>query len=219
MGATFRFHLATLREDSAAVRRLLEDPNHPKWQTIARQIGAVLVATAQRAFREQRLGDVQWPQRYPQQTSAPYVNVAGLVADLGRGQKPPKRRFEPRPALMDTGELRGSVDSDRAMVLEPFSVVVRSDRPYSLTQQEGGISTLLVDTKVRYGLMKFLRKRKDLRARLGWLFQTNYEDVLETKVNPRPFLGVTDDARRKILRIVEHNLEGRPWESRAPQTS
>ena len=149
---------------------------------------------------------------YLLKTGEPKVNVAGVVSDLGRGVKnPPARRFKSTPVLRDTGALFASID-ERGIDVQGFSVTCSSRVPYADLQHGGGKSTLLVDSKVRKGLVKLLKKRKELRERLGWLFSLEYDDVLETEVNPRPFFGVTPDGRKRILDTIDRNVTGRPWE-------
>jgi len=66
-------------------------------------IGALLTSRFQRSWRLQRSpsGDAWGPRLTP--------NVAGIVKDLNAGGFPKGRRFQPRPAVVDTGRLRGSL--------------------------------------------------------------------------------------------------------------
>ena len=67
------------------------------------QIGALMVSESQRAFRAQKFGKDVWQER-----AVP--NIYGIISDFHRGvSNPPKRRFEPRPALTDTGRLSKSI--------------------------------------------------------------------------------------------------------------
>ena len=89
------------RRAVARIKRILERP-----EPILRQLGLVLLADAQKAFSDQKLGDISWPARYPNQ-EAPHVNIAGVVADFLAGRKtPPERRFQNRPAGVDTRRRR-----------------------------------------------------------------------------------------------------------------
>ena len=62
---------------------MLGDGTHLVWRRILKQIGLILTSSAQEAFEEERLGDIEWPARYPNQTE-PYANIAGIVSDLGK---------------------------------------------------------------------------------------------------------------------------------------
>ena len=72
-------------------------------QAALKQIGILMVAESQRAFKAQQFGAKKWDQRAP-------VNVFGIIADFTAGKtKPPNRRFDQRPALRDTGRLSSSI--------------------------------------------------------------------------------------------------------------
>mgnify|MGYP006908281628 CR=1 FL=1 len=68
--------------------------NNPR--PVLRAIGAMVDSDSQSSFRNQKLGPVAWPPR-----AVP--NIAGIVGDLNVGRRPPSRRFQARPALIDTG--------------------------------------------------------------------------------------------------------------------
>ena len=87
----------------ATFRARLENP-----EPALRAVGALMVAASQLAFRQQRLGDIKWPERYPNQQE-PFINIAGMLADLGQGSAIKERRFQRRPALIDRGQLRDSI--------------------------------------------------------------------------------------------------------------
>ena len=88
----------------AKVGRIEKNLDNPK--AALEQIGVLMVAESQRAFKEQQFGAKKWDQRAP-------VNVFGIIADfhIGGRAKPPERRFDRRPALIDTGAngLLGSI--------------------------------------------------------------------------------------------------------------
>ena len=182
---------------------------------ILKQIGIVLVGEAQRAFREQALGDEKWPARYG--GKVPHVNIAGLVADFIAGRtRPPARRFQDRPAGMDTGMTLRSLSPQKAITMIPYTVQVSSKTDGARAMQNGGrtIQYLTKQVKARIGeWMKHSRrraKREKGRAQpmrmedaaamgLGWLFS---KKKLITNSVPRPFLGITPDAEAKIIRIT-----------------
>lgn len=65
-------------------------------------VGFFLVSVSQRAFAEQGNPPGSWPARR-------VPNIAGVISDLRHSSRIKDRRFDPRPALVDTGELRRSV--------------------------------------------------------------------------------------------------------------
>ncbi len=164
-------------------------------------IGAILVSSAQKAFREQRLGSIQWPGRYPNQED-PFVNVAGLVSDLAKGSAVAQRRTDRRPALMDTGNLAASFGQGGSVQSGKLSVVVGTTVDYAADHQWGLTSSQPVTPTVRDGLTRFIRteRGKRVKDKLGFLFAV---DELETDIVERPFLGVTDEAEGDIVSTVE----------------
>jgi hypothetical protein len=73
-----------------------------KPETLLKQFGTLIALRAQRAFKDQRRGSFAWKER-----ATP--NVPGILSDIRRGATPPRRRFESRPAVVDTGHLAGSI--------------------------------------------------------------------------------------------------------------
>lgn len=175
---------------------------------LLRQIGMILLEDSQRAFDEQRFGDKAWPERYPRQ-KPPRVNVAGIVADFAAGRKtPPKRRFQPRPAGLDTGMLRRSLQSaSKAIRPQAWSVFVGTTVPYAGKFHAGGKSRQTVTSTVKKLLAAFLRKKKNriYGQRLGFLFRRS---ALETKSPARPIVGVTARAEKRINLLIREWFEG-----------
>ncbi len=69
-------------------------------------VGALLVKESQRAFREERMGNVRWKTRGE---TGMTPNWPGILADFAAGKSsPPDRRFQDRPVLSDTGHGRRS---------------------------------------------------------------------------------------------------------------
>lgn len=186
-------------DDADPVLRILARLNNP--DPMLRQIAAIMTATSQQSFEEQRLGEFVWRRRYPFQ-SEPFVNIAGLVADLAKGGSVKGRRFVRRPALIDTNALRLTVNS---RIAGKNKVETGTPLPYAALHQFGGTSTQMVTDHVKKGLAKFLRsaRGKQYRGKLGFLFNT---EALETEVNQRPFIGITDEAEKQIVKVVEDHL-------------
>ena len=186
---------------------------------VLQKIGVLMQRKAANAFRAQKRGSFAWPERM-------VPNVPGIVADLNKGANPKARRFVGRPALTDTGRLKGSITFD----VRGDSVVVGTSVPYAKTHNEGGSSTVTLTAEGRNKLTKLLRtqrggkkrrakKRKkggqDLSAQvkslaaddksnallgLGWLFS---KPTFTVNVRKRTFLTVTPDDRREIVKLIE----------------
>lgn len=187
------------------LRKALENPGK-----LLKQIGYILLEDSQRSFEDQRFGEIKWPPRYPKQSS-PKVNIAGIVQDFTMGRtKPPARRFQDRPAGIDTGILRRSLQSGaRAVGVSGYTVTVGSTIPWAGKFHSGGVSRQKITSGVKTLLAKFLRSKfgKQYRPRLGWLFQ---RDTLVTRTNPRPIVGVTDKAEKRIIETIQNFLQPPP---------
>lgn len=173
------------------------------------QIGALALARAQRAFREQRGPGGAWPPR-----GVP--NIAGIVADLASGGSIKSRRFDARPALRDTGRLLGSLAFRR---IASNAIEVGTTVPYASLHQRGGESSQRVPRSIIEPLARFLRRtrkagrkagasqasrdRNDAAKRLGFLFHLARTGApLITRVPARRFIGVTDEDRAEYERVV-----------------
>lgn len=166
-----------------------------------KQIGALMVAESMAAFREQRFGKVAWKER-----GTP--NVFGIIKDFHEGREPPQRRFESRPALMDTGRLARSI---AFVVLSRDTVEVGSPLAYAVKHHRGGeVESEKITEKVQKALGEWLKDQGgDLRKRLGFLLNAKFRDqTLKMEVPARPIVGVTRstirDAKEAIgVRIFE----------------
>lgn len=196
-------------EGAAALRRALEqEPDR-----LLSRIGVVMAAYSQEAFDRQRFGATLWPERYPNQQGEK-VNVAGIVEDLETSGRPKQRRFDARPAGIDTGDLKRRVTfSVAGGTLEVGSAV-----PYAERFHEGGTSIQPISQTVRQRLSRWLTResRTDpqravmLRRRLGHLFHVG---SLSTTSPPRPFVGLTDEMIPEIEDVILEEIRrgsGRP---------
>lgn len=177
------------------VQHNLEQPS-----ATLKQIGALMVAESQRAFREQRFGKDTWRPRAS-------VNVFGILADFAAGRKaPPARRFEPRPALRDTGRLASSISF---RLVSDSVVEVGTNVEYAAVHQTGGtVESEKITPDVQSALWAWLKGRgKDHKDRLGWLLNRKYTDTrLTAEVPARPFIGVTDRLQEYVRRAVGVNI-------------
>ena len=167
------------------------------------RLGLLLVRESTKAFAEQSFDGVAWPERYPGQPT-PRVNIAGVVADLNAGRNPSRRRFDPRPANVDTNSLRRSISSRVDVASQ--SVEVGSWLAHAGRAHGGGETVQPVTGEVKRGLKLLLRRRPDLRPRLAFLF---HRTQLRTEVTPRPFVGVTSRTAPLLTAAAERYFAGR----------
>jgi len=160
-----------------------------------KQIGALMVAESQRAFKLQAFGKARWaPRAVP--------NTYGIIADFalkGRAS-PPNRRFEPRPALRDTGRLSKSI----AFSVAGNTVTVGTNLDYASVLHSGGqIESKPVTQDVKDKLARFLKgKGRQWASKLGHIFQIKTGDTKKGTVEARPFIGITkqtlDDVKEAV---------------------
>lgn len=189
-------------------KMLLENP-----RPLLKKIGLLLTASTEKAFLDQALGEHRWPARYPNQSGAK-LNIAGAIMDLGSGPSIKAHRFNDRPALSDTGNLRRSFASENAISYPgKFTVQVGTVFPYASIHQTGGESTLSVSSTVRANLKEYLGKKRKgkkqkaqksiVQERMGFLLnRTLGITEMSISVNRRPFLGVTPQVKDQILSTV-----------------
>lgn len=183
-------------DDLKRLRRRLKDP-----RPLLKAIGALMESQAQAAFRNQKLGTFRWPERYPNQED-PFVNVAGVVQDFTAApsrQQPLSRRFQRRPALMDTGALAGSISS---RIRTGNVVETGSTLPYAADHQWGLTSSQAVPEAARKGIRRWLDSDRGKPYKLKLWHLTTSEE-LTTQVNQRPFLGITSRLEQDIAATVE----------------
>lgn len=202
-------------------------------------VGGILVASSQKAFREQKFGGIPWPERYPNQ-KRPRLNIAGALSDAAAGRPAPKpNRFQERPAGMDTGALKNSI----SFRVEGDKVFVGSKLPYASIIHEGGTSVQIITDSMRKTVGEWLIKSQNsvkleiagrikgkvnkkgemifsaikknfalrklafvLKKKKGGEWKTTEKD---TEINARPFVGLTDESRGKVIRFGEDWFNGR----------
>lgn len=171
------------------------------------KIGIQISSVSQDSFKKQSLGEIKWHQRYPNQ-SEPFINIAGALSDLNKGSNIKARRFERRPAVMDTGTLQKSI---KHRIVSGDTVAIGTVLPYAKFHQHGLTSVMPVTQTAREKLAKLMKtsrtgkkKNKDALSKLGFLFQT---DQLKTKIVKRPFIGLTDELQKDIPRTVKRYIE------------
>ena len=134
-----------------------QGPSAP--ERLLKQVGALMLAQAQRAFIDQKLGTQPWKARYPNQ-AAPKLNIAGALMDLQNGANIKDRRFVDRPAVIDTSHLRQSL-SDRhghLQMLGMWSVEVGTVVLYGGIHQWGGTNTIPITKAIFNNLAAWLKR-------------------------------------------------------------
>ncbi len=178
----------------AKIQRI--EKNLKSLRTALTQVGVIMVAESQRAFRDQSFGGKKWPARAA-------INVFGIIADFAAGKKkPPSRRFEKRPALMDTGALARSI---AFRLSGTNAVIVGTQLKYAGAHQYGGkVESEKLTPAVRKALWSWLKRQtRDLRQKLGWLLNKKFKGKsLKGTVPARPFLGVTRETKRVVKKLV-----------------
>ena len=190
-------------------------------KVIGEIVARVLESQSQRSFLEQKLGDFAWPERYPNMED-PFVNIAALVNWCNTGGTIVPRLFDRRPALMGAGNaggLAGSISADTKDDLVTLGVS-GAPREYAGMHQWGGTSSQLVNETTKKTVGRFLgyekkdgewkRKKKpgskqktnDEKYHFRLLFLLG-QDALETQVNQRPFLGITDENEAEMVETIE----------------
>lgn len=197
-------HAGEAPEVLARIRDALEDP-----EAILKQIGALVVAQAQRAFREEAFDGKRWPHRYPNQDD-PVVNLAGVVADLNRGLDEPRtHRFDRRPVGKDSGDLWQSIsDKETAITLDGTYVVeVGSTLPQASKFQFGGLHSQPVPESTKEKIGRFIETPRGSPYWWKLKFVTGEElTELETDIVPRPYLGITYGLEKRIIKTTEGTL-------------
>lgn len=193
------------RAKLAGAKWLVKEPAR-----LLKRIGVILLASSQAAFDEQKFGNVQWPERYAHQ-ARPVLNIAGAIADLSDNDQIKDRRFDPRPAGIDTGALRNSLSPFAGGAMQAgYAIQVGSTLPYAALIHGGGDSEpQQLTATVRDNLTLWLEREGTsdrgqlVKERLGFVY-TEEEHV--TEVMARPFIGITDASRLEINEMIEEEV-------------
>lgn len=150
-----------------ALAELLDRP-----RGVLEAIGGFIVKESGKAFREQRLGNFPWKPRVN-------PNWPALLRDAESGAaRPPQRRFQERPALMDTGLLARSIAHQVVSNTDVEVGVAGVAKAYADIHQVGGKSQSVVVTKAIQhrlwgwikgsdGSARGIRSRKIAKAKAG----------------------------------------------------
>lgn len=206
------------------LRGLFDDP-----RALLTAMGALTVKQSQRAFREQRMGNVRWKTRGDTRMNP---NWPAILADMAAGRASvPERRFRDSPVLVDTGMLKRSVTW---RLVGRDTVEIGSNLPYAGVLHAGGESKTVpitkavqdrlsdwIDRTFKRGQRAAKRKwsvgttpqqmardakaqqRGSVALRLQWLLNPSLRGQrLTVRHPPRPIVGFPPDLVREIEREV-----------------
>lgn len=222
--------IATLKDKIRKLRGQLKDPSAPlaNGMPLMKRIGLLGVAASQKAFRLQALDEIKWEPRYPNQKT-PKFNIAGALMDWKSGRPNPKpNRFQDRPALFDTGSLKGKLTY---MVSGALAVKWGSPQQYASLHQEGGEVAIPYDDATAKRIAEWLYKKAPQKKKMfTGVLRTNkvktglYGEktrdqyakhvrplinsrVWEQNIIARPFVGVTLELELDINRTIKEFFE------------
>ena len=181
---------------------------------VLKTIGKEMEIESRRAFGKGKFGSWIWPQKYNGIPSPTKVNYAGAVADLNTGSgKIRSSRFERTdPLIGTTRDLRRGIAHQ---VIDKVRVKVGATGPavrYAGIHQWGLESVQDIPGDAVEKIDKQIGKERNeerldgLRALRSRLVRDG--SVLTTKVQQRPFLGVTDEMQVEIPRILSAYFQG-----------
>lgn len=191
--------MADIFDEGDKVRRWIRDLDKP--ERALKQIGVLMVAESQASFKRQTFGRKKWDARAP-------INVYGLIADFSLPKTPPGRRFDDRPALMDTGQMRATLDYD---FLGAKEIEVGSNLGHSGVLNFGGpIESKPITETVQRRISRWLKTQTDtIRTKLSWLTSPEMTGkTLKGEVAPRPFVGLSDQTVLDIIEVLGDDLFG-----------
>lgn len=179
-------------------------------------VGTLLRKESQLAFASERLGEIVWPHRYPGQRGQ-YLHVAEALTAANKGtpksSMPMRFRENRDKPLNGIGDLQRSVKAK----VDGNSVTVGSPLSYASTQFYGGDSYQDITQTARDTIRTWLKgDKQSVRGVRGKLHSLLTLPFLVTKVNARPFIGVTPRAQALISRSMETFLtEGKRLDGNA----
>jgi phage gpG-like protein len=191
------------------LRKLIEDPS-----SVLKAIGNHLAAESREAWQKNSYGGIPWPEHYPGMDDSRFVHVAGAITDLLRGPAIRSKFLKRRePTLVGDGHLRRSINYQILSSRKVEVGAMKNVGDYAaLHNKEGSKSKpVKISGGLRSNLAKVMKrakrnpvKKKKLQT-LGFLFNV---DVYQQDIAWRPFIGITDQSRAMIPRIVKAAFEG-----------
>jgi phage gpG-like protein len=195
-----------------ALKRAVQNP-----VATLKRIGALVTSRTQKRFDTQVGPDgKEWPDRMT-------PNIPGILEDLERGAGIKDRRWQPRPVLLDTGNLRWSIN----WALEGTEVVKIGTSVDHAKFHQFGLERVIPITAtmkagIRQMLVKFRGKVKRVnkkRAKAGLMsgvFGQDptklafllHRDEFRFKILERPFIGIDDQDQADIFDLVQRQFPG-----------
>lgn len=161
-----------------------------------KQVGVIVTASSRQAFRDQSFDGQKWRDR-----AVP--NIFGALEDFDTGRASPKpRRFDARPALVDTGTLRRSIAH---RIVDKRTVEIGTTLDYAQTHNAGEESeSVTITESIQKKLAKWLRGAgQEWRGKMGFLLGERYTgERLKMRVPERRFIGITKQAQKAVIRAV-----------------
>jgi phage gpG-like protein len=170
--------------------------NIKNFKRISRKIEIYLQSQFILAFQKQGRG-TKWESRMT-------PNIPGIIRDLSSGQNIKKRRFDPRPALMDTGRLKNS----GATRTVGNKIYWGSNLPYSGLHQWGGKSEIesKIPDKLNEPIIKRNLKMLEKKGHKAIVTMLSKKRKWTFKVHARPFLELLDDDYEAIKEIIKEEV-------------
>lgn len=188
--------------DDPIVLRLSEHLEDPTVLMIV--LGDYFVEMSEEAFEKQEYGGVPWLPRYPnQEGDDTFINIAGVIQDLNESDKIQKHRFEPRPALVGSGDLEAGM---YWRFVNSSEIEIGNEMPYAMTMLEGGESEQPVTQEAKDRLLHWLTTEEGMPY-IGKLSYVLREDTHTTDVVPRMFMGFPEPVRQHVAEFTEEILE------------
>jgi len=161
------------------------------------KIGALMVIRTQRGFEEQRRGTSKWKER-----GVP--NIMGILDDLDRGRDIPGRRFESRPALIDTGQLRNSMSFE---VMGPRTVEFGSNKRGSGILHKGGTVEKEITDDMKQRLAELLGSGRRKQAIKRQRIHPDIEEAEERREEVKERLEELEDLYDELIDVEEEQEE------------
>lgn len=193
----------TVTLDDSSLGALLFGKGRRKKQLLG-AIGVEMQNASRKRFETQEGPDGgRWPER-----SVP--NIPGVIRDLERGPHIQPKRFDGRPALIDTGALRNSIQYE---IKDNDTVAVKSTSAYAELHQQGGEYRIPVLPVARENLRLLLKAHKNasqaslIKRHEHPLRMLLVASEVTGEVPPRPFLGPPREMDSLTQRMLSKQIE------------
>ena len=134
------------------IEKATKDPSK-----LIKQLSVIGLTSAEKSFKDQALGDIEWSERYPNM-APPVLNIAGAIKDFNAGRKEPKpNRFQDRPANVDEGT-RGGLWGSLTTSDDSGDFVASwgSNKEYASLLQEGGVMVQPITLSAKWRIWEYL---------------------------------------------------------------